>query len=206
MSNTNLASSDLYTLARSAGLSDTTAVTAAAIALAESGGNPAALGDKNNPSPGCASYGLWQINYCPARDAGTIRQQVAQDPTNVQLNAQAMAQISGNGKSFTPWTTYRDGAYKKFIAPPGSGVELLDPGDTVSNDDGGVLGDIGNAVANGVTAATDPLSTLTSLLGVLLAGSTWYRVGLFVLGLTAAIFAFVIIERDTVGEAAVALA
>lgn len=53
-----LSAGDLYQLALSAGFPPDTAVKMAAIALRESGGNPAAF----NGVPPDESYGLWQIN------------------------------------------------------------------------------------------------------------------------------------------------
>lgn len=191
----------LVQLAENAGLTPQAAETAAAIAVAESGANPDAVGDHNNPSPGCASYGLWQINYCPSRDAGTIRAQVAADPTNPALNAKAMAAISGNGHSFTPWTTYRDGAYKKFItaagvAVPGAGDTIVQPS-TSQN----ILGTISSAVSD----ASDPLSALESLASTfaeLANPQSWYRAALFVLGLGALVAGLIVVNRDTIEGAA----
>ncbi len=93
----------LYSLARMAGLDHSSAVVAAAIALAESSGRPEAVGD------GGSSFGLWQI-HLPAHP-----QYRGADLTNPMMNAYAMAQISAGGTNFKPWTTYRTGAYRRFI-------------------------------------------------------------------------------------------
>lgn len=88
---------------------------AAAIALAESGGNPGAL--NNDPATGDYSVGLWQINYYgnlyPSRTAAygspaTLR-------TNPSEQAAAAIGISGNGQNWSPWTTYTSGAYKQYL-------------------------------------------------------------------------------------------
>ncbi len=61
---TALNSNQLYWLARYAGLVDSRARIAAAIALAESGGNSDA--HNGNAATGDDSYGLWQINMIGA--------------------------------------------------------------------------------------------------------------------------------------------
>lgn len=83
------------------------APTAAAIALAESGGNPNASGD------GGDSCGLWQIDtaFHPNYTCAWL-----QDPTN---NAKAAIAISGNGANWTPWSTY---------CARGNGVNCQGPG------------------------------------------------------------------------------
>lgn len=70
------------------------AVTAASIAMAESGGNQDALSSTND-------YGYWQIN-------GSHGALATFDPMG---NAQAAIIISSDGTNWTPWTTYTSGAY-----------------------------------------------------------------------------------------------
>lgn len=76
---------------------------AAAVAMAESGGNARALGDQGN------SYGLWQINVPahPEYDRGQLF-----DPT---YNGGAALKISSGGTNWQPWTTYNTGAYLAFM-------------------------------------------------------------------------------------------
>ena len=92
------------------------APTAAAIALAESGGNPDAIlntayPDRPNyhpPAPGNLpeySVGLWQINLV-AHPSYTEAQMLT--PTG---NVKAALAISSGGINFTPWSTYNSGAY-----------------------------------------------------------------------------------------------
>jgi lysozyme-like protein len=84
---------------------------AAAIAMAESGGNILALGDIMLGH----SYGLWQIN-ARAHPEYDVAQLV--DPT---YNAKAALEISHRGTNWQPWTTFKSGAYKKYM-PPGASV------------------------------------------------------------------------------------
>ena len=87
----------------------------AAIAEAESGGNPTSL--NNNPSTGDYSVGLWQINYFGSmlgpRSKSYGTPQALQGNANAQ--AKAAISISNNGTSLSPWSTYTSGAYKQYL-------------------------------------------------------------------------------------------
>lgn len=96
----------LQQLAASVGFPDPNL--AAAVAMAESGGDPNAYGDAQYGG----SVGLWQINL-RASPQWTAAQ--LYDPT---FNAKAAYQISQGGVSWTPWTTFRTGVYKKWYTPP----------------------------------------------------------------------------------------
>jgi Lysozyme like domain len=115
--------SQLVTLALNAGFPGTDANIAAAIALAESGGDPSALGDytldgeivsSNTSGAVPTSIGLWQIHYTahPEFDATKL--------TDATYNASAAYSVYANrGGSFQDWTTYNTGAYMKFITDDG---------------------------------------------------------------------------------------
>lgn len=113
----------LYALAVSTGFADP--VTAAAIAMAESGGNPDAVGDLVITPP-LGSIGLWQINAAahPQYDPTSLH-----DPNT---NAAAALTISSGGTNFQPWSTFTSGAYQQFVpaAQAASGSWL--PGVTAS--------------------------------------------------------------------------
>lgn len=104
--------SDLMGYWIKAGGSTATAPLAAAIAMAESGGNPNA----HNTKPPDDSYGLWQINMYgslgPSRRAayGLSSNSQLLDPAT---NARAAVAIGKGG--FGPWSTYTSGAYKKYL-------------------------------------------------------------------------------------------
>ena len=105
---TVLSQSQLVGLAQSVGLSSSASQIAAAIAMAESGGNTTAV------NPGSAtdheySVGLWQINLL-AHPQYTVTQMY--DP---QQNAKAMSVISNGGLSWGAWGTYTSGAYLKYM-------------------------------------------------------------------------------------------
>lgn len=103
---------------------------AAAIALAESGGNSNATAHEPN---GSISRGLWQINSVHGANSSY---DVA---TNVRA---AVALYNSKGGKFTDWTTFNTGAYKQFLngSPDTSGsgggttdVSLLNPLDSLQS-------------------------------------------------------------------------
>jgi hypothetical protein len=97
----HLSLADLRSLAASVGFPDPEL--AAAVAMAESGGNPFAVGDNST------SFGLWQIHTPshPEFDASQL--------LTAGYNAHAALLISKSGTDWSPWTTFRTGAYKAFM-------------------------------------------------------------------------------------------
>lgn len=93
------------------GLRNRRAVVAVAVCLAESSGNDKATG-RNGPTRGCPGgsrdRGLWQINDCYHPD---VSDRCAYNP---QCNGRAMLSISGNGRNWRPWSTYKNGAYHQY--------------------------------------------------------------------------------------------
>jgi Lysozyme like domain len=75
---------------------------AAAIAMAESGGNSA---NTDVDSNGTVDRGLWQINSIHG----------AQSTYDVMGNARAAVSISNNGANWSAWTTYTSGAYQRYL-------------------------------------------------------------------------------------------
>ena len=186
-----LSAQQIYAVARQAGFSPVDATTATAIALAESGGNPAA----HNGTPPDNSYGLWQINMIGG--LGPARRQAFGLTSDAQLldpvtNARAAKAIHDSAGGWSPWTTYTHGAYTRHIpdaiaaaksAPssPG-GLQGLVSGalsaakGLVSGVTGGV-GSVGSAVAGALTppdilggARRIALETAFVVLGLALVG------------------------------------
>lgn len=81
--------------------------TMAAIAMAESGGNENTPPNKN--PDGSTDYGLWRINSSHTQFDPT---QLQNDPNYNAAAAVAVFKSQG----LTAWTTYTNGAYKKFLA------------------------------------------------------------------------------------------
>jgi len=100
----------LRQLAANAGFPDPNV--AAAIAMAESGGNPNATNIVTNPLPGNGperSFGLWQINTLAHPN---YNESQLLDPA---YNASAAFSVSSGGTNFHPWSTYNHGDYLKYM-------------------------------------------------------------------------------------------
>lgn len=106
----------VYALARGAGLPHDQAVTAAAIAAAESGLRSDALGDTGitNAQWG-PSVGLWQIRSLKA-EYGTGRSRDQSRLTDPGFNARSMYEISSAGRNWSPWSVYTSGSYRNHLA------------------------------------------------------------------------------------------
>jgi hypothetical protein len=105
----NLSILQLIALAINAGWTGNDLATAVSVALAESGGNPNAYNPETaaKAPTGKGSFGLWQI-YLNAHPE--FAGQNLYDP---QTNANDAYQIYANaGNSFTPWSTFKNGAYE----------------------------------------------------------------------------------------------
>lgn len=96
---------ELVKLAWDAGFPDDEKNTAAAVALAESGGNPDAL----NAGPRERSVGLWQINLRAHKGYSEA------DMRNPTKNAAAAFAIFSVGNSWKPWGAYTNGSYKQYL-------------------------------------------------------------------------------------------
>lgn len=132
---------------------------AAAIALAESGGDPNA---QHRNSDGSIDRGLWQINSVHG----------AQSTTDVTANVKAAISISNNGKTFRPWTTYQSGAYTKFLSGHLEDVPKIgDVPDSTS-----ISGTVTGGVTDAVDATGDALKSIGSFLAELGKASTWLHV------------------------------
>lgn len=104
---------ELVSLAKGAGFNQQESVTMAAIAMAESTGDPKAHNTKGRDN----SYGLWQINML-GRMGPSRRKQLGID-SNEQLkdpkiNARA-AYMVYKQQGFNAWSVYKSGAYQRFM-------------------------------------------------------------------------------------------
>lgn len=98
-------------VASTAGFTGGDLVIAVAVAYAESSGNPNSVGDNGD------SIGLWQINLPNHPEYQGV------NLTDPQTNANAAFAIySAAGNSFSPWTTFRNGAYQQNIDQANSDV------------------------------------------------------------------------------------
>lgn len=136
--------SDLKTLWVNEGGDPSKASLAAAVALAESAGKPDA---ENHNGDGSIDRGLWQINSIHG----------ALSTKDIRGNARAAIQISKNGTDWSPWVTFKNKDYKKFLnGEPGWDKPTIDP----------------------KTIIPDPLQGLVdfvSKLGIIFEGKFWLR-------------------------------
>ena len=184
----------------SAGGNKAVAPIMAAIALAESSGNPNAINPTDNNGRQ-TSWGLWQISN------GTHNMPVA-NILNPQVNAQqAVAKYNASG--FGPWGTYASGAYLKFlpkgyvapsaVSPTGQGVgsaqtaslitDISDPFHIIYGIGADIAGLVSNpaSLATSVTSIAQDVAGLSKLLYTIFNDALW----LFKPGHWVRIFAFV---------------
>jgi hypothetical protein len=110
-----LTASQIAQYAQTAGFDGNDLVTAVAIALAESGGNPSAYNGGTSDVPE-TSYGLMQINTL-------ANPQYASDNLyDPQTNLNDAYEIYSS-QGFQPWSTFTSGAYTSFITTAQIGVQ-----------------------------------------------------------------------------------
>lgn len=125
------------------------APTMAAIAEAESSGNPQNL--NNTPSTGDYSVGLWQINYYGNLYNSRTAEFGSPGSLSADPNAQARAAIAlYNQSGLGNWTTYTSGAYKQYL----SGSSAV-PSGTVTGSPAGS----GTSSSTSLTTAANALAT-----------------------------------------------
>lgn len=159
--------SQCFSLAKNAGLPDDKARIAAAIAMAESGGNASQVTNDSDDY----SFGLWQINMKgangPSRRAmyGLVKNEDLLDPAT---NARVMSAISHQGQNFTAWTTYTSGKYKQFSASTVSFVPVPTPWGTIPVPTS--PGDVAGALTGG---ATDAIGSAKIAANAIVAAGKW---------------------------------
>ena len=110
-----LAAADIYRLALAAGLPADAAVTATAVALAESGGDVDVAGDEGLVDGEWGpSVGVWQIR-CLHAATGTGGPRDCSRLADPGFNAAAMAAVSATGTSWAPWSAYTSGAHRTHL-------------------------------------------------------------------------------------------
>jgi hypothetical protein len=138
----------------------------AAIALAESSGNPDATNPTDNNGTQ-TSWGLWQISD------GTHNQPVPGILNPLTNAQQAVAKIKSQGLS--AWGTYDSGAYKQFLqgnvpasaVPPAASGSTPAAGGTAAGGTGGSSGATGSSSTATTAAATPTGFNIGSLLGAI---------------------------------------
>lgn len=113
----NLDASTIAQYAANAGFAGDDLVTAVAIALAESAGNPSAYNPGTSEVPE-TSYGLWQVNTL------ANPQYAGMNLLDPQTNADVAYEIYSSS-GFTPWSTFTSGAYQDFLTTAQVGVQSV---------------------------------------------------------------------------------
>jgi hypothetical protein len=109
----------LVHLAKTAGFRGNGIVVAAAVAMAESQGNPLSIDYDSN---GTTDYGLWQINWpTHAGVLGIVDPTTLYDPAT---NAEAAYVISDHGTNWRPWVTYQTGAEIPYLLAAKAAVSV----------------------------------------------------------------------------------
>lgn len=172
--------------------------TAVAVALAESGGDPAATNKNTN---GSYDYGLFQINTVH----GALLTQG--DKFNPLDNAKmAFTVWAGAGNKWTPWSVYKSGVYRAQLLKGTAGAAKPEmPGATAwqpplvspdgepipydPNTGGAAIPGQGGPIDQAVGALGSIVDTLTTLtttvnttITTLLSGGFWLRIAAFLVG------------------------
>lgn len=151
----------LYAILQQAGFRGEGLRMAYAIAMAESGGNAAA--HNGNAATGDNSYGLFQINMLGAM--GPERRKQYGLSSNDSLfdaltNAKVAYRMSNGGTNWSPWSTYKSGAYRQYYGtagPSGGGADV-----TFSQPSGGS----GGGGGTGATVAKIDARTMAQMYGM----------------------------------------
>lgn len=132
-------------LLRVAGIPEEDIPTMVGIALAESNGNTDAQGDQKLANDKWGnSVGLFQIRSLrdPSKYKGADALRDAAKLEDPVFNAKAAWAISKQGKDFTPWTTFNEGTYQKYM--DGTSTPSRSRGPKVFKGKGKVLGNLDN--------------------------------------------------------------
>lgn len=143
-------------------ITDANAEIAIAIALAESGGNPEAVGGPN--SNGTRDWGLWQIN--------DVHNPTERQKTSAAANWLYAWRIAGMGTSWKPWATFNSNKYREHLPAAREAWKTASPNTIGGNASGEVLN------PETYTQLEGPLAFLNPLLR----SETWERVAMIIAG------------------------
>jgi hypothetical protein len=142
-----LSARQIYAALRQAGFSPAKAVVMTAIAYPESGGRTDAQGDTSIQTDKWGpSYGLFQVRTLKAETGTGGYRDIVWLQGSIANQAKAAYAISGGGQSFTPWTAYTSGAYRRYLSRAQSAARAVgaDPSSIALPDaaavDGGLSG------------------------------------------------------------------
>ncbi len=149
-----LSPSQIYTLLLNGGFSAQQASLMTAIAQAESGRNVSAVGDVAlQDAKWGPSVGLFQIRTLKAETGTGSDRDIQHLMNNPAAQVQAALRISNNGRSFSPWSTYTNGAYRQYVSTPLQAGVAVDPGIYAGGGAYGAGGNGGGAYGAGAYGA-----------------------------------------------------
>lgn len=171
--------SQIAAYARTAGFEGADLVTMVAIALGESSGRTAVLGDEDlTTSKWGPSIGLTQVR-CLWADRGTGRSRDCDRLADPKFNLRSAYEISSGGDNFRPWSVFTSGKYRAFLGRAwkavagagGGGGGALPSGIEPDIGPRGLVGDIpGGGVLEDVAEPLLAGARRIVLVGILLAG------------------------------------
>ena len=139
-----LTPSQIYTLLLQSGFDQREARIMTAIAQAESARNPGAVGDVAlQTSTWGPSVGLFQIRTLKSETGTGSDRDIERLMNNPAEQVKAARNIAGGGDNFRPWSTFKNGAYLKFLDEP------LQAGVPVPSTSGTGVGPFGAGMGNG---------------------------------------------------------
>lgn len=168
---------DLQNLWIQAGGNPAKAKIAAAVAMAESGGRRTA---QHRNSDGSIDRGPWQINSVHG----------AQSTLDPRGNARAAVAISKNGTSWTPWVTFKSGAYQRFLSGHNVPAAAVASGESVPG-----VTDL-NLPSVPVPDGLKAIGGFLGRLGVIFEADWWKRVGMVLAGLVAILLGVVWVAKE----------
>lgn len=183
---------DLVAIAKQAGFPDTEAPTAAAVALAESSGNAGASHVNSN---GTVDYGLWEINSV---HRALLAGKNWRDPL---VNAQMAYQVWHDaGGKWSPWSTFKSGAYTKYLNGnvAGAGVGASIGGGSSAPVESSGLDPFAGVTAslNNIGTSFQAVSGVANMVSKLALPQTWVRIMSGVFGAILLGFGLVMLARE----------
>lgn len=154
MAGQTLSITQMYALARQAGLSSANAVIAAAVGMAESSGRTAVT----SPNPdGGINVGIWQLDTRGVGAGYSVAE--LSDPGT---NAKVMAKGSRDGTDWGPWATYAGGQYASFLGQARAAASDESKGGSNWLED--AVKGIGGGLENVAKGILNPIGAISQLL------------------------------------------
>jgi hypothetical protein len=173
-------------LLRSVGFTGAGLSTAEGVAAAESGDN--ARAHNGNAATGDNSYGLFQINMLGSMGPARLKQYGL--TSNDQLfdpatNARVAYQMSQGGTNWSPWSTFKSGAYRAHAGDGSAQITSSGAAVPLSSSGGLGAGGIGTTALNAATGQPAGLSIPNPFNIATAAGTTAVQAGTVLLALAA---------------------